>query len=141
MVVGRGSLGDLAVPAADEEAAPGALLRPSELGRVSPAHPDGDVLKHGQGQGGAVESPSAEDILVFWRPGCPFCFRLLRAMEHAGLQYELRNIWDDPDAAVFVRSVAGGCETVPTVVARTRVLVNPRLDEVVAALASEKAAS
>lgn len=35
------------------------------------------------------------------------------------------NIWRDPDAAAYVRSVAGGDETVPTVTVAGRALVNP----------------
>jgi mycoredoxin len=35
------------------------------------------------------------------------------------------NIWEDPDGAAFVRSVAGGNETVPTVRIGTRSVVNP----------------
>jgi hypothetical protein len=35
------------------------------------------------------------------------------------------NIWTDPGAAAFVRSVNGGDETVPTVVVAGEVLVNP----------------
>ena len=35
------------------------------------------------------------------------------------------NIWDDPSAAAFVRSVTGGDETVPTVVIGTTTMVNP----------------
>lgn len=36
-----------------------------------------------------------------------------------------RDIWDDEDARGFVRSVNGGCETVPTVCVGTTVLTNP----------------
>jgi hypothetical protein len=46
-----------------------------------------------------------------------------------------RNIWEDPDAAAFVRSVARGNETVPTVVVRGSALVNPPAAEVLARLA------
>ncbi|MER6982711.1 hypothetical protein [Streptomyces carpinensis] len=34
------------------------------------------------------------------------------------------NIWKDPDAAVFVRSVADGNKTVPTVTVAGRAMVN-----------------
>jgi hypothetical protein len=40
------------------------------------------------------------------------------------------NIWDDPEAGAFVRSVAGGNETVPTVVVGAKALVNPTPREV-----------
>ncbi|MEV7779675.1 hypothetical protein [Kitasatospora sp. NPDC088351] len=35
------------------------------------------------------------------------------------------NIWRDPEAAAFVRSVADGNETVPTVTVAGRAMVNP----------------
>jgi glutaredoxin len=43
-------------------------------------------------------------------------------------------IWRDPDAAAFVRSVASGNETVPTVVIGGQSVVNPPPRVVVAAL-------
>ena len=44
------------------------------------------------------------------------------------------NIWEDPEAAAFVRSVADGNETVPTVVIDGHPIVNPAPRLVVAAL-------
>jgi hypothetical protein len=44
------------------------------------------------------------------------------------------NIWEDPQAAARVRSVAGGNETVPTVVVGYRALVNPSVGAVLAAM-------
>ncbi len=43
------------------------------------------------------------------------------------------NIWDDPSAAAFVRSVANGNETVPTVTVGTAAFVNPTPRDVIAA--------
>jgi mycoredoxin len=77
----------------------------------------------------------ASAITVYWRPGCPFCSGLLRSMERHGLEPELRNIWEDEDAAAFVRSVARGNETVPTVSVGDHALVNPTVDDVMAVLA------
>ncbi len=59
---------------------------------------------------------------------------LERNLQVNGLAYEKRNIWDDPEAASFVRSVANGNETVPTVVIGERAMVNPSINEVKAAL-------
>lgn len=64
-------------------------------------------------------------MTVYWRPGCGFCMRLVSDLDRAELTYEAHNIWDDPEAAAFVRSVARGHETVPTVVVGTKTLVNP----------------
>jgi len=41
------------------------------------------------------------------------------------------NIWDEPKAAAFVRSVADGNETVPTVVIGEQALVNPSAKQVI----------
>jgi mycoredoxin len=44
--------------------------------------------------------------------------------------YEEVNIWESPDAAAFVRSVANGNETVPTVTVGTKSVVNPTVADV-----------
>lgn len=66
-----------------------------------------------------------ESVDFYWRPGCPFCGRLERALIKAKVPTVKRNIWDDPDAAAFVRSVADGNETVPTVTIGSQSLINP----------------
>ena len=73
---------------------------------------------------------SAERATVFWRPGCGFCTMLERGLRKAGVEYERRNIWEDPKAAEFVRSVNSGNETVPTVVVGTDVYTNPSVSTV-----------
>lgn len=75
-------------------------------------------------------------VTVYWRPGCGFCAGLLRSLERIGIDPERRNIWEDEEAAAFVRSVARGSETVPTVAIGDRALVNPAPAEVMAALAA-----
>ena len=62
---------------------------------------------------------------MFWRPGCGFCAMLERGLSAVGLEYERRNIWEDAEAAEFVRLVNNGNETVPTVVIGTDVYSNP----------------
>ena len=49
------------------------------------------------------------------------------------MPHRLVNIWDDPTGAEFVRSVAHGNETVPTVAIGEVALVNPSIDAVLAA--------
>src|ERR1700733_12357312 len=68
-------------------------------------------------------APSAVD--VYWRPGCPFCNRLFRSFEKAGVQTVLHNIWEDDDARAFVQAHNRGNETVPTVAIDDLVLTNP----------------
>lgn len=68
---------------------------------------------------------SSTKPVVYWRPGCGFCSRLMNSLDEAGVTYDQVNIWDSPDGAAFVRSVAAGNETVPTVVIGDVAHVNP----------------
>ena len=53
------------------------------------------------------------------------------ALAEAGVAAEWHDIWADPDARAFVRSVAAGNETVPTVQIGAKVLVAPRPRQVI----------
>ena len=75
-------------------------------------------------------------VTVYWRPGCPYCGSLRRGLRRARLHTDDVDIWSDPEAADFVRSHAGGNETVPTVDIAGTVLVNPSARRVLA-LAAE----
>lgn len=75
-------------------------------------------------QGGDIPS-SDVPVVVYWRPGCGFCSSLLRRLDRARLTYDHVDIWQDGDAAAFVRAVAGGHETVPTVRIGDTALINP----------------
>lgn len=70
---------------------------------------------------------------MFWRPGCLFCSSLFRDLDRAAIPYGASNIWEDVAAAAAVREVAGGNETVPTVQIGDLFLVNPTLNQVLAA--------
>ena len=76
-------------------------------------------------------------IEFYWRPGCPFCMTLERSLKRLGVPFTKHNIWDDPAHADFVRSVANGNETVPTVRVGETSLVNPSAKEVAKAAADE----
>lgn len=76
-------------------------------------------------------SPTPAEVVVYWRPGCPYCSMLLADLGRTGLPYRKVNIWDEPDAAAFVRSVADGNETVPTVQVGPVAAVNPSAAAVV----------
>lgn len=83
-------------------------------------------------------SSSIDEIHFYWRPGCPFCMTLDRALSGAEIPIVKHNIWEDPDAAAFVRSVANGNETVPTVRVGDTFMVNPSAKQVAeAVLASD----
>jgi mycoredoxin len=74
----------------------------------------------------------AGEVVVYWRPGCPFCSSLRGQLRRAGVPTTEINIWDDPAAAAEVRRHAAGNETVPTVVVGDDALVNPSAKMVVA---------
>lgn len=69
-------------------------------------------------------------VTVYARPGCPYCMMLRRGLKKTGLAYQEVDIWQNPDAAAFVRSVADGNETVPTVNVAGHAMVNPSTAQV-----------
>lgn len=79
-----------------------------------------------------------DGVVLYWRPLCTFCMNLRLALLFTRLRYSRRftmvNIWKDPDAAAFVRSVADGNETVPTVTVAGRPMVNPSIRQLLAAV-------
>jgi mycoredoxin len=66
-----------------------------------------------------------QGVVIYWRPMCTYCMKLLTELLFTRLEYTKVNIWKDPQAAAFVRSVADGNETVPTVTVAGRAMVNP----------------
>ena len=69
-------------------------------------------------------------ITVYWRPGCGFCSGLFRQLDRLQVSYRTVDIWQEPTAAAFVRSVARGSETVPTVSIGSVALVNPSAHDI-----------
>jgi mycoredoxin len=63
-----------------------------------------------------------------------FCRRMRLVLWWHRVSVRRVNIWQDPDAAAFVRSVADGNETVPTVVIDGHPMVNPAPRQVIAAV-------
>jgi len=63
--------------------------------------------------------------IVYWRPGCPFCLRLRATLGTTARRAYWVDIWRDPEGAADVRAVAGGNETVPTVMLAGAPHVNP----------------
>lgn len=80
------------------------------------------------------DDKTVDGIDFFWRPGCGFCMALERRLDNEGVPYIKHNIWEDPEHAAFVRSVADGNEVVPTIRVGATSLVNPSLGEVVSAM-------
>ncbi|MVU81796.1 NrdH-redoxin [Nocardia sp. ET3-3] len=81
------------------------------------------------------------ELVVYRRPGCPYCMRLRNSLNRHGIVHREVNIWENPDAAAFVRSVADGNETVPTVVLRDgsteRNWVNPDPKQLIATVSAD----
>lgn len=63
--------------------------------------------------------------IVYWRPGCRYCLRLRLRLGRSADRAHWVNIWRDPAGAAAVRTVTGGDETVPTVVADKESVVSP----------------
>ena len=83
----------------------------------------------------AGDDVPVDAVEFYWRPGCPFCAMLERDLNAAQIPLIKRNIWEDPAAAEFVRSVADGNETVPTVRIGRTAMVNPPASQVQQVLA------
>ena len=83
-------------------------------GGISPKH--AEVMRRPQ---------SEREVVIYWRPGCQFCGRLKWRLGACGQQAIWVNIWQDKEAAQFVRSNNEGNETVPTVVMDGSVITNP----------------
>jgi hypothetical protein len=62
---------------------------------------------------------------------------LRRGLRRWRLPVEEINIWEDPAAAAVVRAITGGDETVPTVVAGAKAMINPSARQVIAAVRAE----
>jgi glutaredoxin len=75
-----------------------------------------------------------DEVVIYWRPDCMFCLDLLLRLKLTRLRYQKVNISKDTDARAFVRSVADGNETVPTVVVAGRPLVNPSKRQLIEAV-------
>lgn len=88
----------------------------------------------GQLEEGDVVSSEQDEVVIFWRPDCVFCLDLLLRLRWTRLRYRRADIRKDPGAKAFVRSVADGNETVPTVVVAGRALVNPSKRQVIEAV-------
>ncbi|WP_163543113.1 glutaredoxin family protein [Occultella kanbiaonis] len=71
------------------------------------------------GTGGAV---------VFWKPGCVYCERLLHELRGDD-RITWVNVWADPQANTEVRRLNNGDELTPTVLIGDQVLRNPSADQ------------
>ena len=56
-----------------------------------------------------------ERLVVYCRPGCPYCVRLRTRLKLGRVPYTAVNIHEHPDAAALVREHNDGDELVPTI--------------------------
>ena len=69
-------------------------------------------------------------VVLYERPGCPFCLRLRVGLRLGRVPFEAVDIWSDAEAAAAVRAVNRGDELVPTVRVGGTWLSNPSVREV-----------
>lgn len=82
----------------------------------------GRTLRHKE----VMDMPEAQrSVVIYWRPGCQYCARLKASLGDLREKALWVNIWQDDEAAAFVRSVNDGNETVPTVVIDGEPHTNP----------------
>jgi mycoredoxin len=79
----------------------------------------------------------AAQFTMYSTPWCGYCHRLKSQLDRAGIEFEVVDIEQQPDAADVVERVNSGNQTVPTLVFRDgTALTNPSLAQVKAQLAS-----
>lgn len=61
---------------------------------------------------GASEAPAEDALALYYLPSCPYCIRVLRAIDRLGLEVELRNISDSLEHREALMA-ARGRTTVP----------------------------
>ena len=79
---------------------------------VSPLH-RGPHVDHVRAQARAGD----EDLIIYWKPGCSHCIRLLSGLDRSERdQVTWVNVWKDDTAAAFVADRNDGNVLTPTVV-------------------------
>lgn len=92
---------------------------------MSAAQPDGERTDEGG---------TGAELIVYTRPGCPFCTSLRAGLRRQDLEFREIDIWQEQSAAAAVRAIADGNETVPTVVLGAWSAVNPSASQVLDAV-------
>lgn len=73
-----------------------------------------------------AQAAARDGVAIYWRPGCSFCLALRIRIGKYADRAAWVNIWEDQEAAAYVRGVNQGNETVPTVVINGEPHTNPR---------------
>ena len=73
---------------------------------------------------------------MYSTPWCGYCYRLKSQLDREGIEFDMVDIEQDPEAAAFVEQVNNGNQTVPTLVFPDgTALTNPSVAQVKAQMA------
>jgi mycoredoxin len=75
-----------------------------------------------------------DEVIVYYRPGCPFAAKLRTKLKLARMPYRAIRFGEDADADEAARSVSDGNQISPTVRVGGQYLVNPPVHEIRKAL-------
>jgi mycoredoxin len=75
-------------------------------------------------------------VTMYSTPWCGYCRRLKRQLEDEGINYREIDVDANPGYDELILEASGGYRTVPTLEVGDRLLVNPTLNEVRAALSA-----
>jgi mycoredoxin len=75
-----------------------------------------------------------DEVIVFYRPGCPFAAKLRTKLKLARMPYRAIRFGEDADADEATRSVSDGNQISPMVRVGGQYLVNPSVHEIRKAL-------
>lgn len=67
---------------------------------------------------------------------CGYCRRLKRALAVYGVEFDEVDIEERPEFAIRIEEATGGFRTVPTIDVAGQLLVNPSVDDVLAAISA-----
>lgn len=57
-----------------------------------------------------------EEIIIFTKPGCPYCVALKKDFQRKGIAFTEHNVLADPEALQRMLTLNGGRRNVPTIV-------------------------
>jgi mycoredoxin len=70
------------------------------------------------------------DLIVYYRPGCPFAAKLRAKLKLARVPYSAVTFGQDATADEAVRNINGGNEISPTVQVGDHYLTNPSISQI-----------
>jgi mycoredoxin len=75
-----------------------------------------DVRRDSSRMTASVTTQVTSSVTMYSTPWCGYCHRLQGQMDREGIEYDVVDIEQHPEAAAFVESVNNGNQTVPTLV-------------------------